>query len=294
MSGNKPLVVFMLLSMLLLHVSVRAASALERHYASPMGKEQWTMSGNRLRCGLSLGIPDYGVAYFEQYATQDPHFIVHKFQQAERRLPATVTARPPVWKPHDKSWFVAKTTVKPGKYGLYLERSATLKLLNYLANGLRAVFQYRSDQGFAVTLSLSPVHFQEVYRKYQRCVGHLLPFNFDDVRESVFHFGLDAFELNAEDKKQLRRIALYSRVDPSITTIMVSGYTDITGRKSYNNAISELRAQAVADYLRGKGVRKHLLQVTWYGVKYPVASNDSEAGRAANRRVLVQMLRKDE
>lgn len=271
--------------------SLCMASAKNRLFASPMGKEEWTMSGNRLRCGLSLGIPAYGVAYFEQYATREPHFILHKYQQVERRLPATVTARPPVWKPGQSSWFIAKTHVKPGKYGLFLEREPALKALNYLANGLQTVFNYRSEQGFGVDVVISPIRFQDVYRKYQRCVGNLLPFNYDDVKESIFYFAVDEAEINPNDKAQLNRIALYSRVDRSLKEIRISGYTDDVGRKSYNNAVSELRAKSVERYLKSQRVRQNLLSVTWYGVKHPADSNATEAGRAANRRVVVELIR---
>lgn len=249
------------------------------------------MTGNRLRCGLALTVPNYGIAYFEQYAAKQPHFILDNWQGVGKRLPAVVVAKPPVWKPNEQSFFITKTTVNPGEYGFYLSRDPALKLLNFLAEGYQARFQYRSEQGFPVSVSLSPIRFQKVYAKYQRCIGHLLPFDYASVRNTVLLFETDSSDLSDEAKQQLKKVAEYCRADQQIKQVYIAGYTDDTGRKSYNNAISEDRAKAVANYLQNLGVSVSRLSVTWYGVKDPVAPNDSEAGKRANRRVLVKILK---
>ncbi|KTC85087.1 flagellar protein MotY [Legionella brunensis] len=260
-------------------------------YASPMGEENWRMNGNPLRCGLSLTVPNYGIAYFEQYAAKPPHFILSKWQQVERQLPAVVYAAPPVWKPYGKSYFVSKTTVNPGQYGLYLPREPALKLLTYLAEGFQTKFEYRSEEGFPVTVVLSPIHFQEVYAKYQRCLGNLLPFDYASVRMSIIYFDSDSFELSDEAKQQLKKIARYCRADQLVKRVKIAGYTDDTGRKSYNNAVSEARAKAVANYLQSQGVHLERLSITWYGVKDPVAPNDTDSGKTLNRRVVVKIVK---
>jgi len=280
----------LLLALYLFGGPMAYAQGLYRLYESPMGEERWKASGNRLRCGMSLGIPNYGVAYFEQYATKDPHFIVHKFQPVQRRINTKVTATPPLWKPGQKSWFITHTRLKPGKYGFFLERLATLRMLDYLANGLQTRFSYRSDEGFNVDVLLSPVHFQPVFAQFQQCIGRLLPFNYEQIRRSVFHFDVDVTELSDEDKALLNKIAIYSRADKKLREIRIAGYTDDSGRRSYNNAISEQRAQAIADYLRRQHARTGIFFVTWYGEKHPVMSNDTEEGRAENRRVEVELL----
>ncbi|KTD66300.1 flagellar protein MotY [Legionella spiritensis] len=256
-------------------------------YASPMGDENWRMSGNRLRCGLALTIPDYGVAYFEQYAAKAPHFILHKWQQVERPLTAAVYANQPVWKPQGASHFIAKTVISPGKYGIYLKREAALKALTYLAQGFQTRISYQSEQGFPVSVSLSPVRFQTVYAKYQKCLGSLLPFDYASVKTSVLLFETDDDTLSDAGKRQLQHVAQYVREDHKVKRISITGYADNRGRKSYNNAISEARAVAVKRYLLQLRVRKDLLDTTWVGVNDPAASNDTEEGMAQNRRVVI-------
>lgn len=289
-NAGKKSVVF-LLGVLITLSSAFAAPHVE--YASPMGEENWRMSGNPIRCGLSLTIPDYGIGYFEQYATKPPHFILRKWSQVQRALPAMVVSKPPIWKPLlQKTFLVARTYVKPGEYGLFLPREPALKLLVFLSQGYQADFTYRSEEGFDITVALSPIRFSKVYSKYQRCLGNLLPFSYEDVRESVFHFDVDSRMLTDEYKAQLRRIAQYAAADIQIQTIRVVGYADESGRKGYNNAISQYRAEAVQNYLLGLGVPKSKLSVTWVGALKPVARNDTDEGRAANRRVVIDLIRK--
>ncbi len=269
-----------------------ACAALQVNFASPMGEEKWRMSGNPIRCGLSLTIPNYGIGYFEQYATQSPHFILRKWSEVQRNLPAQVIAKSPVWKPRGNNVFVAKSFIKPGEYGIFLTRDPALKLLTYLSEGYQANFMYRSEEGFNVTVALSPIRFQKVFSKYQRCLGGLLSFNYEEVKRTVFHYGVDSTELTDEDKKQLKRVAQYAAADSQIEVIKIAGYADESGRKGYNNAVSQFRAEAVHDYLLKIGVPKKKLSVTWFGAQKPVGRNDTDDGRAANRRVVIDMVKK--
>lgn len=263
------------------------------NYAFPMGSEHsWRVSGNPIRCGLSLTIPNYGIGYFEQFAAQPPHFVLRKWDEVPHPLPARIIARPPEWKPAGSVFAVGNLMVNPGAYGIFLKRDSALKLLTYLSQGYETTFNYRSELGFNVTVALTPVGFQKPYSRYQECLSHLLPFGFNRVKESVFHFAPDSRELNEEDKVQLRRIARYVAADPQIKLIRIVGYADETGRKGYNNAISQYRAQTVQNYLVTLGVPEEQLSVTWYGALKPVARNDTDSGRAANRRVVISLIKK--
>ena len=269
--------------------SLVSADGTHLDFASPMGDERWHMSGNRLRCGLSLAIPDYGVGYFEQYATKNPHFILRTWEQVPRTRPTLVIASPPAWKA-GPNFIVAKSSIKPGLFGVFLTRDPALKLLYFLSKGYEANFNYRNEEGFTTTVMLSPIRFQKEYAYYQHCISNLLPFNYKEIKESIFHFSTDSHSINDEDKDQLRRIAQYLTADPQVDVIHIVGYTDDSGRKGYNNAISQFRAQAVARYLMFLGVPKNKLYVTWVGAQQPVARNDTDDGRASNRRVVVNVI----
>ncbi|KTD38501.1 sodium-type flagellar protein [Legionella nautarum] len=267
------------------------AAPLTLYYASPIGEENWHMTGSRLRCGLALTVPNYGVAYFEQYAAKPAHFILSNWQQVDRQRPAVVFAKPPVWKPGGQVFLVTKTSVNPGEYAVYLPRNETIKLLNYLAEGYQTSFQYLSEQGFPISVSLSPIRFQEVYSRYQRCLGNLLPFDYTDVKISVLLFDTDSFELSDDSKEQLKKVAQYCKADRLVKKVKIAGYTDNTGRKGYNNAISEARAKSVREFLLSLGLQEGHLAITWYGVKNPSAPNDTDVGKRVNRRVVVKIIK---
>ncbi|WP_230480960.1 OmpA family protein [Sphingomonas sp. Leaf21] len=74
------------------------------------------------------------------------------------------------------------------------------------------------------------------------------------------------------------------------TYIDVYGHTDSTGSDAYNQTLSERRAVAVADYLASRGVQPARIGTRGFGKTQPIASNDTEEGRAANRRVEIKIV----
>jgi iron complex outermembrane receptor protein len=67
--------------------------------------------------------------------------------------------------------------------------------------------------------------------------------------------------------------------------VEVAGHTDSVGSEEYNQGLSERRANAVRDYLESQGITATRLTARGYGEAQPVASNDTDEGRAQNRRV---------
>jgi outer membrane protein OmpA-like peptidoglycan-associated protein len=67
--------------------------------------------------------------------------------------------------------------------------------------------------------------------------------------------------------------------------VAIEGHTDAIGSDSYNRELSQQRADSVAAFLRGRGVASSRLTVSGLGESMPLASNDEDAGRQANRRV---------
>ncbi|MCH8177505.1 MAG: OmpA family protein, partial [Proteobacteria bacterium] len=73
------------------------------------------------------------------------------------------------------------------------------------------------------------------------------------------------------------------------TIIVSAGHTDSKGSDSYNQALSERRANSVAEYLLTKGVVEARIESVGFGESQPVADNGSAEGRALNRRVEISL-----
>ncbi|KVL62344.1 OmpA family protein [Burkholderia ubonensis] len=79
--------------------------------------------------------------------------------------------------------------------------------------------------------------------------------------------------------------------DPHFTRVAVTGHTDAIGSDTSNLQLSQQRADAVAGYLRERGLRADTFVVTGRGKADPVASNATAEGRAGNRRVEIVLQR---
>lgn len=74
------------------------------------------------------------------------------------------------------------------------------------------------------------------------------------------------------------------------TTVLIGGYTDSTGSLALNQRLSEERANSVRSYFVSQGVNGERLEASGYGPSNPVASNATEDGRQANRRVEIKLI----
>jgi outer membrane protein OmpA-like peptidoglycan-associated protein len=98
----------------------------------------------------------------------------------------------------------------------------------------------------------------------------------------LFDTGRATLKPGAE--RALERLAQFLRTNPG-TRIIVEGHTDSVGSEAYNEELSQRRAQAVTEALRARGVPAEQYQAKGLGKAYPVASNETPAGRQQNRRV---------
>ena len=113
-------------------------------------------------------------------------------------------------------------------------------------------------------------------------VGEGIQVTFD----SGLLFDFDSDVLREAAKTNLRAMAVSLGKYPD-TNLLILGHTDQLGTEAYNQGLSERRANAAASYLISQGVSGARLGTKGLGEMEPVASNETEAGRQANRRVEV-------
>ena len=91
-------------------------------------------------------------------------------------------------------------------------------------------------------------------------------------------------DLKPGAQRSIAKIAEFLRENPK-RTIVIEGFTDSTGNAESNQLLSERRAQAVGAAVAAYGIERARIQTRGYGDMYPVATNDTAAGRQLNRRV---------
>jgi OmpA-OmpF porin, OOP family len=108
------------------------------------------------------------------------------------------------------------------------------------------------------------------------------------IRINNIYFDFDKFELKSESFPELDRLISFLQNNPSLK-IDIMAHTDSKGTEEYNLILSQNRANSVVFYLIEKGIDRNRLVATGYGESMPVSDNETEEGRAQNRRVEMKL-----
>jgi outer membrane protein OmpA-like peptidoglycan-associated protein/tetratricopeptide (TPR) repeat protein len=108
------------------------------------------------------------------------------------------------------------------------------------------------------------------------------------VLKNIF-FDINKYTLNPESQVELDKVVQLLTGNPTVK-ILISGHTDNVGKPADNLALSNNRAKAVVDYLVNKGIAPQRLSFKGYGETIPLTGNNTEEGRAANRRTELKVI----
>jgi OmpA-OmpF porin, OOP family len=107
------------------------------------------------------------------------------------------------------------------------------------------------------------------------------------------HFATGSATILADSFPMLMEIAQLLKATPSIKRMRIEGHTDNRGAAELNLDLSKRRAASVRTWLVEHGVEPGRLESEGYGMTHPVETNDTDEGRAANRRVEFKILEED-
>ena len=105
----------------------------------------------------------------------------------------------------------------------------------------------------------------------------------------TIHFGLNSNDIDPADLEILDQIAMFLKFDHK-QAVNVIGYTDSSGSSSYNESVSQFRANAVKSYLIGKGAPITSIKTKALGDEKPIGDNATSEGRRLNRRVEIEFV----
>ncbi len=106
---------------------------------------------------------------------------------------------------------------------------------------------------------------------------------------SGINFAYNSANVQPQFRATLNKVASVL-ADYNQTYVDVYGHTDSSGSDAYNQDLSERRATSVADYLSSHGVQPARIATRGFGETQPIESNETESGRAANRRVEIKIV----
>ncbi len=109
------------------------------------------------------------------------------------------------------------------------------------------------------------------------------------VLRGLSFFDFDKSDIRPDSRPVLDEAAALLRQNKDINS-SIEGHTDALGSDEYNQALSIRRAEAVFRFLVNRGVAPERLEVSGFGESRPVADNDTESGRAQNRRVEIHVV----
>lgn len=251
---------------------------------------EWTVAGDQFECRLSQSVAGFGVGEFVWRAGEQPTFRLKSQQDWLGRGSATLLAAAPPWRPGQGDLNLGSVQVSGGEVPFNSSQQQAGRLLSGLLEGRTPEVRHRTRDGDRLLVRLLPTRFAAGYAQFQDCSAKMLPVNFDQVRQSQIGFP-SGTELDALGRAKLDIILQYLKADPSVNHIEIDGHSDNSGNRLVNRDTSRRRALAVMEYLKANGVPESQIVVRFYGERYPLVKNNSEANRARNRRVTVNLSR---
>ncbi|OFX20799.1 MAG: hypothetical protein A2041_03905 [Bacteroidetes bacterium GWA2_31_9b] len=157
----------------------------------------------------------------------------------------------------------------------------------------------QKDYGVEVTAKDYLFYVKMLYLKDKQVVESKIQANFQldkvEVGSKVIlnniFFETNKATLKSESYTELERVLQLLIQNPTVR-LEISGHTDNIGGFKANQQLSESRAKSVVEYLIGRGIEKSRLEYKGYSFNQPVADNNTESGRAQNRRVEFKVLSK--
>ncbi|MBW7472398.1 OmpA family protein [Marinobacter sp. F4218] len=259
-------------------------------YGAGIENSQWYLAESVFECSLVHEVPGYGKAVFRHRAGERLTFFLESESPLMRPGRGDLVVEAPAWRPGVAPRPLGKVTVSDGNRPVLLETRQAMVLVQGLLEGLRPTVTRESwFDSRPVRVQVSNVNFAGQFQSYRACTANLLPVNYDQVRRSRIPFASGSTSLSEADRQLLNNLVTYVLADSTVERIFVDGHSDRLGSRIDNRALSEERANVVADYLKAQGVSEDMITVRAHGDQYPVSRRPSD-----NRRTNIRLQREGE
>lgn len=274
---------------LLISVSLLAGGASAVNFGTGLTDTEWRIDSSIYFCRFYQPIPQYGLAVFFHEAGETLEFYLQSTRNLMAEGSAALTIEAPPWRSSALTNELGYVGVTDRQIPIRIETARAGRMMDELGQGMAPTMTRRAKFGDdRVRVQVSPVDFKSYYNDYLACQAGLLPVNYSQIERTSVSFSGGGDTLDDRARAQLDNIITYLEADDLITAIYVDGHSDSVGNRYDNRRLSERRAFRVTDYLVNAGIDAAMILTRYHGERYPIASNETAAGRAQNRRVTVQ------
>lgn len=258
------------------------------NYSIPMDNTIWQVESSIFACKLTQPIPRFGSATFIDEAGLPLMLQVESPILQKQADTVTVFSTPAPWHPFGDNVELASNPVQNQTYRY---ESGATELLNKMNNGFWGRLDILANTRLKHRITLSSVGIANVIESFNECRDTLLPVNFDQIKHTVVYFGAGQKSYGDVYDETLQNMITYILADPRVKRIDIDGHTDGTGDSLANRTLSMERADAIRNFMLQRGIAASMITTRHHGDRYPVRSNDTEEGRAMNRRVDIRLYR---
>lgn len=266
-----------------------------KQYGVELDSAVWETFDSKQSCEIRHEIPEYGLARFaySNKAILTLRLETHRSIKLDSAS-GTLFQQSPPWKHVEPDLEQYNIALKPGHLPLQLQGDLASWVLNSLYAGyqIRLDYSQQSPMEKAVQVVLSPLYFQASFKTYSDCIEQLDPpqFSTSETGFGDIHFKLNKANLSTTSTDALDKLARYVSEHPEIKLIEITGHTDSKGRERHNMRLSKRRAATAAKYLMAKRVNQSRIKQQHVGESQPKSQNNTEEGRALNRRTAFRFI----
>ncbi len=270
-------------------VALIAVPARSAQFGTGLTDTEWRMDSSIYFCRFYQPIPQYGLAVFFHQAGETLEFYLESTRNLMAEGNAALTIQAPAWRSSALTTELGYVGVKDKQIPIRIETARAGRMMDELGQGMSPTLTRKAKFGDdRVEVQISPVNFKQYYNLYLACQAGLLPVNFGQIEQTTIGFSGGGDTLDDRAKSQLNDIVNYLKADNLVTAIYIDGHSDSVGNRYDNRRLSEKRAYQVTDYLVNAGIDAAMILTRYHGERYPIATNETAAGRAKNRRVTIQ------
>lgn len=259
-------------------------------YGAGIENSQWYLSESVFECTLVHQVPGYGRAVFRHRAGESLSFFLESETPVMRPGRGMLVVEAPSWRPGTAPRSLGRVNIDDGRRPVSLDSRLAMNMVQGLLEGMDPTVTRESwYDGSPVRVKVSNINFAGQFSGYRSCTSGLLPVNYDQIKRSRIPFAAGSTSLSGSDRELLDNIVAYVLADSTVERIFVDGHTDSSGSRIDNRALSEQRANVVAEYLIGEGVDTNMVTVRAHADQYQVSRRPAD-----NRRTTIRLQRQGE